>query len=121
MTRQDAFNELNLPEKAGDEEMEQAYRRLVRRYPPEFNPERFQKIDEAYRFLTSLPDMIERLISPSVGVGLSSSDFQFSSILPPEAVDEALASLSRGGLMAALWSTGQPEVRKAVNTPFSAI
>ncbi len=121
MTRQDALNELNLPEKAGDEEMEQAYRRLVRRYPPEFNPERFQKIDEAYRFLTSLPDMIERLISPSVGVGLSSSDFQFSSILPPEAVDEALASLSRGGRMTALWPTGQPEVRKAVNTPFSAI
>ena len=115
MTRLDALNELNLPEKAGDEEMEQAYRRLVRRYPPEFNPERFQKIDEAYRFLTSLPDMIERLLSPSVGVGLSLSDFQFSAVLSPEAVDKALASLSRGGRMSALWPTGQPGVRKTVN------
>lgn len=112
MTRQDALNELNLPDKAGDEEIEQAYRRLVRRYPPEFNPEKFQKIDEAYRFLTSLPDMIERLLSQSVGGGLSLSDFRFSASLPPEAVDDALASLSRGSRMAALWSTGLPGVRK---------
>jgi len=112
VTRRDALNELNLPEKAGDEDVEQAYRRLVRRYPPEFNPERFQKIDEAYRFLTSLPDMVERLLSPSLGVGISTSDFRFSAPLPPEAVDEALASLSRGARMAALWPTVQSGVRK---------
>jgi len=112
VTRQDALNELNLPEKAGDEDVEQAYRRLVRRYPPEFNPEKFQKIDEAYRFLTSLPDMVERLLSPPVGGGLSLSDFRFSGVLSPEAVDEALASLSWGARMAALWPTGQAGVRK---------
>lgn len=107
MTRQDALNELNLPENAGNEDVEQAYRRLVRRFPPEFNPEKFQKIDDAYRFLTSLPDMIERLLSPSAGVGLTPSDFQFYVLLPPEAVDEALTSLSRGARMTALWSTRQ--------------
>jgi len=112
VTRQDALNELNLPENAGGEDVEQAYRRLVRRYPPEFNPERFQKIDEAYRFLTSLPDMVERLLSPSAGCGISFSDFRFSAVLPPEAVDDAAASLSRGVRMSALFSSGKPEARK---------
>jgi hypothetical protein len=112
VTRQDALNELNLPEKAGDEDIEQAYRRLVRRYPPEFNPERFQKIDEAYRFLTSLPDMIEQLLSPSTGGGISASDFRFSTVLPPEAANEALASLLRGTRVAVLWPTGRPDVGK---------
>lgn len=112
MTRQDALNELNLPEKGGNEEIEQAYRRLVRRYPPEFNPEKFQKIDDAYRFLTSLPDMIERLLSPSAGSGISVQDFPFSVVLPPEAVDDAVASLSRGARMVALWPTGKADARK---------
>jgi hypothetical protein len=112
VTRQDALNELNLTDKAGKEEIEQAYRRLVRRYPPEFNPERFRKIDDAYRFLTSLPDMIERLLSPSAGAGVSVSDFRFSAALPPEAVDEALKSLTRGARIAALWPAGQPAARK---------
>jgi hypothetical protein len=112
VTRHDALKELNLSEKAVDEDVEQAYRRLVRRYPPEFNPERFQNIDSAYRFLTSLPDMIEQLLSPSAGSGVSVSDFRFSTILPPEAVDAALATLSRSTRMAALWPVGQPVVRK---------
>ena len=112
MTRQDALNELNLAEKAGSEDIEHAYRRLVRRYPPEFNSERFQKIDEAYRFLTSLPDMIERLLSPSAGGGVSVSDFLFSADLQPEAVDDALKSLMRGARMTALWPAGHPAVKK---------
>ena len=62
-----------------------------------YNGFREQKIDEAYRFLTSLPDMIERLLSTSAGGGGESvSDFLFSAALPPEAVDDALKSLTRG-------------------------
>ena len=107
MIRQDALKELNLPEKAANEDIEQAYKRLVRRYPPEFNPERFQKIDEAYRFLTSIPDMIEYLLSPNVGTGITISDFRFTTALPIEAVDKALSSLTRATRMAALWQVGQ--------------
>lgn len=107
MTRQDALNELNLGGKPANEEIEQAYSRLVRRYPPEFNPEKFQKIDDAYRFLTSLPDMIAQLLSTSAGKGVSLSDFRLEAVLPPEAVDKALASLSRSVRMSALWPVGQ--------------
>lgn len=112
MTGQDALNELGLAETAGKEEMEQAYRRLVRRYPPEFNPERFQKIDEAYRFLTSLPDRVAQLLSPAVEGGVTSADFRLSAVLAPESVDEALVSLSRGARLAALWPAGSAGKRK---------
>ena len=112
MTRQEALNDLNLPETAGSEDIENAYRRLVRRYPPEFNPERFQRIDEAYRFLTSLSDMIARLLSPSAGSGVSAAELRFSAALPAEAVDEALASIMRTSRLASLWPGGQPVPRK---------
>jgi hypothetical protein len=36
------------------EEIEAAYRRLARRYPPELNPLRFAQIKDAYEVLTSL-------------------------------------------------------------------
>lgn len=112
MTRQDALNELNLPAGGTDEDIAQAYRRLVRRYPPELNPERFRRIDEAYRYLTSLPDMIERIFSQSIGAGIAASDLCFSAILPPEAIGKALESLSCEDRMAALWSqSGQSKRR----------
>ena len=112
MTRQDALNELNLTEKAGSEDIENAYRRMVRRYPPEFNPERFQKIDEAYRFLSSFSDMIARLLSPAAGSGVSAAELRFSAALPPEAVDEALAGVARAARMASLWPKGDPARKK---------
>lgn len=112
MTREEALKELNLAETAASGEIEQAYLRLVRRYPPEFNPEKFRKVDEAYRFLNSLPDMIEQLLSPSAGSGLSPADFAFSATLPPEAVDKAVAALLRGEVMAALWPGGRPAAKK---------
>ena len=112
MTRLDALSELNLADNASREDVEQADRRLVRRFPPEFNPAKFQKRDDAYRFLTSLPDMVERLLSPTAGSGITLSDFQLSVALPPNAVDKALASLSRQAKMAELWPTGQPAGRK---------
>lgn len=103
MTRQDALNELNLPSGGTEEEITRAYHRLARRYPPEFNPERFRKIDEAYRYLTSLPDMIERIFSQSVGEGIAAADLCFSPVLPPEAVDKALASLGQESRIEAIW------------------
>jgi DnaJ-class molecular chaperone len=67
MTREGALKNLNLPPEADSEAIEKAYQRLARRYPPEFQPEKFRIIDESYRQLTSLPEMLERLLSPSGG------------------------------------------------------
>ncbi len=45
---------LGLEPGASREEITRAYRKLVRRYPPELNPERFARIRRAHEFLTSL-------------------------------------------------------------------
>lgn len=42
---------LGLPRNANDEEIRKRYLELVRRYPPETHPDRFEKISEAYRIL----------------------------------------------------------------------
>ena len=44
---------LGLPASASAEEIVRAYRKLVRRYPPELAPEQFARIHQAYQFLTS--------------------------------------------------------------------
>lgn len=120
MTREDALTELNLSGVAGDDDIERAYRRMVRRYPPEFNPERFQKIDDAYRFLSSLSDMMERLLSPSAATGVSVADFRFSMALDPGAAEAALASLMRSARLEALWPTKQKKQsnRRDQDCPF---
>lgn len=63
MTREEALGNLNLPDKATREEIESAYQRMVRRYPPEFQPDRFRTIDESYRMLTSLSFLLESVFS----------------------------------------------------------
>ncbi len=45
---------LGLEPGAAREEIIRAYRKQVRRYPPELNPERFAAIRRAYELLTSL-------------------------------------------------------------------
>jgi curved DNA-binding protein CbpA len=45
---------LGLPATATAEEITRAYRKLVRRYPPELAPEQFARIHHAYQLLTSL-------------------------------------------------------------------
>ncbi len=45
---------LGLEPTATREEITRAYRKLVRRYPPELNPERFARIRHAYELLSSL-------------------------------------------------------------------
>lgn len=112
MTREDALQELNLTDGVGSGEIENAYRRLVRRYPPEFNPERFQRIDDAYRFLTSLSSMIECLLSPLTGSGVSAEELRFSATLPTQAVEEALTSITRAVRMTSLWPEAQPVKRR---------
>ncbi len=44
---------LGLPASATVEEVTRAYRKLVRRYPPEVAPEQFARIHRAYQLLTS--------------------------------------------------------------------
>lgn len=44
---------LGLPASASAEEILRAYRKLIRRYPPELAPEQFARIHRAYQVLTS--------------------------------------------------------------------
>lgn len=76
MTRDEALGILNIGENASKDAIEQAYRKLVRRYPPEFHPDRFRDIDDAYRFLTSFPAMLDSFLSRSEGSSLAE-------IIPP--------------------------------------
>ena len=50
---------LGLPASATAEEILRAYRKLVRRYPPELAPEPFARIHHAYQLLTSLERRME--------------------------------------------------------------
>ena len=63
LTREEALKILNLSSDATEEEIEKAYPRMVRRYPPEFHPDRFRQIDESYRTLTSLAFQVERIFA----------------------------------------------------------
>jgi hypothetical protein len=50
---------LGLPPSATAEEITGAYRKLVRRYPPELAPEQFARVHRAYQLLTSLERRME--------------------------------------------------------------
>ena len=60
LTRIEALKRLRLKGNPDIEEVKKAYEKMVRRYPPEFHPEKFQEIEEAYIFLTSLTFRLER-------------------------------------------------------------
>jgi curved DNA-binding protein CbpA len=105
MTREQALKNLNLPSSAAREEIEKAYQRLVRRYPPEFHPERFRLIDESYRVLTSLAFFLERALSPE-GDELDRDLFRFTPTVPETAQDDAVRHMKRRFLIDALWATG---------------
>ncbi len=111
MTREEALTQLNLPPSSGKEEIEQAYQRMVRRYPPEFQPEKFRQIDEAYRFLTSLPFLLEKLLAPGADSGeVSKSLFSFD-LSPPqlEVLEEALLEAKKQFKMSYLWPSSHKE------------
>ncbi|MEW6185121.1 MAG: DnaJ domain-containing protein [Thermodesulfobacteriota bacterium] len=109
--KSEALKALNLSGDAGKEEIEKAYQRLVRRYPPEFNPDRFREIDEAYRFLTSFPYQLERLLSPEKTD--SPKDpvcFDFSLPSPLGLLPAALSEIRKAFYLAHLWGpTKAPE------------
>jgi curved DNA-binding protein CbpA len=50
---------LGLPPSATADEITRAYRKLVRRYPPELAPEQFARIHRAYQLLISLERRME--------------------------------------------------------------
>jgi curved DNA-binding protein CbpA len=50
---------LGVPATATAEEITRAYRKLVRRYPPELAPEAFARIHRAYQLATSLKRRME--------------------------------------------------------------
>jgi curved DNA-binding protein CbpA len=52
-TLETPYTVLGLPASAGTEEITRAYRKLVRRYPPELAPQQFARIHRAYQLLTS--------------------------------------------------------------------
>ncbi|MFY9821325.1 MAG: DnaJ domain-containing protein [Thermoanaerobaculia bacterium] len=53
MTGETPHAVLGLPASAAAEEITRAYRKLVRRYPPELAPLQFARIHRAYQLLTS--------------------------------------------------------------------
>lgn len=50
---------LGLPVSASTDEILRAYRKLIRRYPPELAPEQFARIHRAYQLLTSAGQRME--------------------------------------------------------------
>lgn len=104
MTREEALITLNLHSSAGREEIEEAYHRLIRRYPPEFHPEKFRAIDEAYRFLTSLAFRIERLLSAQTKIDLDRKVFSFDLSPPVSSLEDALSEIRKQLKIAFLWS-----------------
>jgi len=104
MTRKDALAVLRLPDLATREDFDRTYQRLVKRYPPEFNAEKFRQIDEAYKFLTSLPYFLERLLSPVKSkTATDKTEFHFSPPPPAITVEQAVAALRKQLLLAHLW------------------
>ncbi len=108
MTRDQALAILNLPLEASRQDIDAAYRRLVRRYPPEFQPEKFRRVDGAYRFLTSLAARLEVLLTPErAASGPPGGDAIPILTMPPADAslrDKALAEIRKRARLTWLWS-----------------
>ncbi len=91
--------------------VEAAYRRLVRRYPPEFHPEKFRTIDDSYRYLVSLPAMVQQLLAPTVeSEKLDPGLLIFDPSPPPDSsLEAAWAEIRTAFLAETLW-TPSPSV-----------
>ena len=104
MTREEALQNLNLASDADQDAIEKAYQRLVRRYPPEFHPDRFRLIDDSYRQLTSLAAMIQQQLAPVVASPKLDPDLlMFEPSLPDSRVEEAIREIRQAALTGALW------------------
>ena len=111
MTREEAVTQLGLSPSAGREEIEQAYQRMVRRYPPEFQPEKFRQVDEAYRSLISLPFLLEKLLAPGTGVEEANKSLFSFDLSPPQpaVLEEALLEAEKNFKMSYLWPSANKE------------
>ena len=119
MTREQALENLNLAPAVDREEIEKAYQRLVRRYPPEFHPDRFRQIDESYRFLVSLPFLLEKLLSPALQE--ASPDpllFSFSPSVPEHFREQALREIRKHYLLSHMWQSAPPGDTSNTDPPF---
>ena len=104
MTRKECFDILRLTPSATREEIEAAYKRMVRRYPPEFQPDKFRQVDEAYRSLTSLSYLLERLLSPDMeDTTIDKELFDFSLSPPADLLEKALSDIKKHFRMEHLW------------------
>lgn len=116
MIRSEALAILNLPETASPENIERAYQRLVRRYPPEFHPEKFRQIDEAYTFLRSLPYRLERLLSQKKYQSTSASgDFPYKLSPPAFSPEDILTAFQEQLLLSHLWEFNPETASKRRN------
>nr|WP_321464950.1 hypothetical protein [uncultured Desulfobulbus sp.] len=106
LTRDQALHHLHLAQEATREEIEQSYRRLVRRYPPEFHPDRFRLIDESYRALTSLSFVVETIMTDrdqEHEANLAQRVADLSPTAEAEDVARGVEELRRMMLYEALW------------------
>jgi hypothetical protein len=119
MNREEALQNLNLPPDAGPDAIEKAYQRLVRRYPPEFHPDKFRTIDDSYRQLTSLPAMLEKLLAPTVEEKKLDPDLLlFEPSIPASRLDEALGEVRVAIWAETLWRSPPTRPDRKVKPPF---
>lgn len=96
-----ALQALGLDREASPEAIEQAYRKLINRYPPEFHPDKFRQIDEAYRYLTSYAKKIATLFAPdATRTTVDLSLFRYPDVDKTDLLDAGIAELRR---LARLW------------------
>ncbi len=93
---------LELGEDADQAAIDGAYRRLLRQYPPETHPERFQLVAEAYAALRDEEKRAEIAIFGCLKAGDKPAD-----LLPPSARPKRL----RAGMAA--WQSALAEVARA--------
>ncbi len=72
---------LGIPDNADQKEVRRAYLEMIRRYPPERSPERFQEVVDAYRLIR---DETERARLEVFGMPESEGETRLSDlVLPP--------------------------------------
>ncbi len=99
-----ALKALGLDREAAPEAIEKAYRKLINRYPPEFHPDRFRQVDEAYRYLTSYPKRVAALFAPdAISKSVDLSLFRYPEGEKSELLDAGIAEIRRLTRLWYLW------------------
>lgn len=93
----DPFSVLGVDENAGDEEIKRRYLELVRAFPPDRDPARFQAYRAAYEALRDERKRLERKLLTASGAALTRLKL---SCLPP--VGQAPGRASRASVTALL-------------------